>query len=955
MANFKEKIQDLLKSTSSEEVKLLCESFLKDTDGKNVSPSDMVAESLFSNLKNYVNDSMVSALLNEREDHAKSIMDIESKISRDAAKRLMESWDTVRKDKKVSNVGNHKDNTISAINESASVKNNEIISKLSSMDDESAKNFVKKTSVENFSLREALSIVKSGQIINQPNVKYAVARMETALMENAPEYVLVNDFLSSMAPFKWDASVKNATAKVQEAVNAKATELEVLNTIHAIKATDNKRFFTELLEKMNGWLYSDNKNVHELTKSIKGYSFNPYVKSLVDKIMLMENSKGTQFNIPVKGTNCSVNKIYSPIMESSAGQIFMAGKNFYRVTSEGISVLSESQINGLPKNYLELCEAFFNPSVKVVDDVVTAYVGKTKFQITSDKKVFVNEREIDVTTLGSQLILHTQRTIFRDDSNMANVIMNVFENMDSICEIDYGKMIASNVFEGVGVYLFKKNDKIFINKFNEGMNENQFIEANALQTVNLVKSFLSFDMSESLMEFLEGDFKRKAVMESKLGECLKNITLLESELDKVEQLVLADPSYGDIKEVSDAKTLLENEISKLKSAWQLMNEELAEFQTVVEKKAKSEEAEENEEAEAEEEHEETENKEVAVVDVAKEDEPVVVVSTEVKDSGMLGASGEQSAQIQGNDNIDAKAVVSTEDVTSVGFAGAEGSQHNPAATKASTEITKETQAEPVITPGQTAEVITATVPVDVQVSATPETAKASDDSVETLASAVASKEEENAEEAVEESIGIDSKVKDKVSGNCGKVTAINDKEFSVLLDDGETVTRTLSQLEDVKEVVDQTIEDNKNAAVEASEEVAESKKEEEKEIKNEFVSASLTIDLGPFKAGDVVEIDAANYTAVGDDEPVKLKDEKDGVSEIPKKYLKVTDEKSGEIASSNEEALKKLKELEDLLKGDEKGLEKIKELVSLLGKEPEEPKEEKEEEKEKEEDSEKTE
>ena len=106
MATLKEKIQDLLKSTASEEVKLVCESFLKETDGKDINPSDMVAESLFTNLKSYVDkDSKVGALLNERQGYEQSIMDIESKISRDAAQRLAESWDAKRRDKKISNVG----------------------------------------------------------------------------------------------------------------------------------------------------------------------------------------------------------------------------------------------------------------------------------------------------------------------------------------------------------------------------------------------------------------------------------------------------------------------------------------------------------------------------------------------------------------------------------------------------------------------------------------------------------------------------------------------------------------------------------------------------------------------------------------------------------------------------------------------------------------------------------
>ena len=68
MANLREKIQDLMKNTSSQEVKVVCESFLKETDGKEINPNDKIAESLFDNLKTYVDkDSQVGALLFEKE------------------------------------------------------------------------------------------------------------------------------------------------------------------------------------------------------------------------------------------------------------------------------------------------------------------------------------------------------------------------------------------------------------------------------------------------------------------------------------------------------------------------------------------------------------------------------------------------------------------------------------------------------------------------------------------------------------------------------------------------------------------------------------------------------------------------------------------------------------------------------------------------------------------------
>jgi len=1016
MANFKEKIQDLLKNTSSQEVKAVCESFLKETVGKDINPNDMIAESLFADLKKYVDkDSQIGSLLNEKEGYEQSIADIESKISKDAAKRFAENWDSSRRDKKISNVGNHVNNTLKNENISEAAQNNAILEKLSTMTDESAKNFVEKSKIDSYAVKESISAIKGSQIANHPNLKYVLLKFENALMENAPEHLLVSDFLSQITPFKWDPTIKKATDAIHEAINSKATELEVQNTIHAIKSTDTKRFFTDIVNRMSDWVYSEKKNVPTLLKEMKGYMFNPHVKELVNRIMLMENSKGTQFNIPVKDSNCSVSKIFSPVHVVASGQVFKAGNNFYHSADGKFKKLSEKQINGLPKEYLELCESFFNPSIKVTDDIITAYVGKSKVQIDGEKRIFINEKQIDSTTLGSQLMFLTQQTIFRDSSNMANVVMNIYENFDKICEIDYGKAIYSNVFEGVGVYLFKKDGTIFINKVNESMNENKFVRANALQTVNFVKKFLSFNMSESLSEFLEGDFKKKALMEGDMSDVLANIQVLEGELDKIEKAIFQDPSFADVKEIADAKTLLENELNALKSKWQEMNSALKEFESaedaeeeeVSDEELPSEEPEEIDEDPATDDSSDDDGNDdeggepVISGDDAPEptpapatdepatstDEPIAPVAeitpAGVVDTGLLGAGGAQSTAIPGNDHLDANSGAASSDGATVldsGFGGAAGQQNQP---QASAEIKQDVAPQPVITPGaDSAEVIASAVPNDIQIASGDEAAKSADStpvadntdavsvdsqeggkdevvidvkddvekdgdsSKEAPKDEVKPEEEEEVKEnktaTVSESIGVDSKVKDKVSGKTGTVTAMNDEKFSILLDDGEAVERTLSDLEDVADEIEQTMSKNE-APVEANENADAVENpagvegtDTEKEEGAMFVKATLTIDLGPFKAGDEVEIDAANYTSTGDDDPVKLKEPKEGVSEIPKKYLAVADnnpDAPADVDSKVAAVLQQIQDLETFLKDENtKGNKAIEDAKSKIKK-----------------------
>lgn len=1038
MTNLRDRIQDLLKNSNNPAVKSLCEAYLKDTSEKEVSNAGFLNESLMAGLKNLVSqDSNVAKLLSETESFAKTKLDIEAQISKNAAQKLMENWDS-RKGQKTSNVGT--DSRLKNQNIKDAQEQDMLLEGLKKIEDESVKTVVNKLEKDSYKVAESIANLSKTQIGTHPQLKYVLARYQNAINEGTAEYLIVKDFLASLGAFTWDKAVRESYDAVNGIVQSRAMEIEVQTAANKIKATDGKRFYADLVQKMNEWVYSDNKNVHDLAREIKGYSFNPIVKELTNNLMLMENSKGTTFNIPVKSSNCSVHKIYSPVLETASGRVFTAGGNFYHSTTTSISRLKKDQVNALPAKFLQLCEAF--TAAQVVDDKVTLFMGKNKIQLLEDKRVFINGRQIDPSTLGSQLMYFTHTNVFDKASTTVNKVMNVYENLDNICEIDFGKAIVSNVFEGVGAYVFKKDNKMFINKVNPSMNENLFFQANAIQTVNFVQKFLSYNISESLGSFLDGDYAKKALMEKNAQTVLNNITLVESDIEKLDKATLIDPALNDVQEIKEAKSLLENELGKLKTQFQAISDDIKRFETIVKEEEEEEEElvipaeEEGEESTEEEPTEDPEAKteeeptEEPTEEPAEEEpteepteepaaeepteEPVVAeepvegepkteeeptedpkseepvktdeapveevpavsndpVSAEPLQStgndlvsqGVAGAQGLQDLSIKGNDNIHlANGQPGPETgAVSAGFNGAEGAQ-NAAPEGAAQHIKVAAEEKPVITPsGSTAQEIPSSDASNIQTAAgneqpvqAPEGTEAAVE-VDTVApegSEEGSTEEELEENKVEESteIGIDAKVKVLSRNETGTVSAVNDGEYTVLLDSGENVTCKQSDLQSLEQEVEQNVEKNEEPVTE--------KKDDEEGVSLEgddteseevmYVNATLSIDLGPFKEGDSVQIDASAYTAGGEDDPVKLKEPRDGVSEVPKKYLKLADDAAtpakemGDIQSKTESILKGLEELETFVKSDDKistkaieaAKEKLRKFAEELGKEKQE-------------------
>lgn len=984
--NLRDKIQALYTSTTSTEVKAICESYLGSKD--NTKNAEL---SLFESLSGVRSaDSNVNTLLTEQENLQQSINGIESKISKNAAQKLMESWGGVGSNK-ASNVGNHVNNVIIREN-SKEVANEKLIMeglRAISDTDSSANDILKSLEAGSYGVSESINTLKNSSIAKHPQFKYILEKFEGYINRNVSESKVVKNYIDNLSAYTWDKEVSESYNKIKSVLESKSVEVEVQNAIFDIKNTDSKGFFSSIVEKLNNWLNNDKRNVPTLLKEMKAFQFNTIVRDLSNKLLLIENTKGTQFNVPVNGSNCEISSLYSPAINKSGVQIFRAGSNFYAANKDGVHKMSEAQVNALPNEFLSLCEAFFNPAVKVANDNIIVYVGKNK--VTIGDSIKVNEQTVSLDTLGSTLMTYSQGTIFANANPLIKVAVTLAENAANIVEIDFGKAIFSNLYEGVGVYMFRRSDKIFMNKVNPTMNENKFFEANGIQAVKFVKNFLSYNIAESLSDLLSGDVKKKVDMEQTLNSVMNNITLLESELNKIESAIANNPEIADVQEVVTAKELVSGELNNARAAWQEINTELKKFENADE---------ENEEEPIEITDEEPTEEEPAVTedptkdpDADNDDEgglPIVneptntdvpptngaVLDTPAADDmvnvGLAGAEGAQTQTqvIQGNDHQDAGATQATEigdetgGVVASGFAGAEGTQQVDTGeqnladatavpvTTASAEITIPDNIAPNAQDSLPTEVTEPPVNIQEEPKTEPVVEEPTSDAADAAAGKVIVPEApEQGEEKSNEALDTNVQVKLKGSDKIGKITASNSTEhtFTVLWDNGETGDYNEDALEEIKPESADNQADNADAAAKSAEKVAEGEQTpegsaEEPENPEVFIKATITIDFGPYKEGEQIEINAADFTAAGDDDPVHVKSPKEEIGTLPKKYVKIADEQPeqemGEVESKMESVIKNLEEIGTFVKENDKidsksieeALEKLKAYRNALSK-----------------------
>ena len=183
-----------------------------------------------------------------------------------------------------------------------------------------------------------------------------------------------------------------------------------------------------------------------------------------------------------------------------------------------IKKLTEKEIIGLSSDYIQLIESFNKPYVRINEEGIFIQIGKSTVRIIEEGEeasVYLGKRKLrfsDPSGLAKILGLESATYFAVNETQVVSDIMRLYTNYRNIVELDFAKSISSNVFEGLAINLIKWNKQIYLQKINQGMNENSIYKVTGNQAVSMVKEFMRYDISEGLTEFLVGENKIKSIM-----------------------------------------------------------------------------------------------------------------------------------------------------------------------------------------------------------------------------------------------------------------------------------------------------------------------------------------------------------------------------------------------------------------------------------------------------------
>lgn len=563
------KLQNLKETTQSREVRDLCETYISEIKGGNTSITEsQISQEIESKTENTI--SPLEALRNE-----------EVQRSKQRAQMIAESWGGMNTFTTSKNSGSYVDGAKTEEKSSSNLENkiNEAIEEMSKFD-KAAASFVQSNKVENLGIYESIIDFTKKGIFEHSNFKLLCENYVNLLKnKNLPEYWVAEAFINDFSNFAWDSSVKAAVNKVTESINTLRPEIEVSKALYQINNAGSSEFYSPVKESISKWLVSESKSIPALSKELGVWSFNPIIKNLVNTLSVLE-SNSSRINIPAVNGNSEVKKIYSPVLVENGKTIFAIGNTLFEGSEDGIRKLTTRDISYLDKGFRDLMETFYSPNVKVDHKGLSVYVGETRISVVEEndeKKIYLNENVAkfeDYNQLAKLITLRISRGLGVNESKVIYDVIRLYENFDKVVELDFAKTITSKVYEGASVNLIKWEGKIYLQKINEAMRENSLYSVNGSQASNIVRDFLKYDISEGLTEFLDGEKKIKSIMINDRKKVIENISIVESEMKKIEALVATNPLYKGSRQLADAYSLLEKELQVLKSKWSTINAEL---------------------------------------------------------------------------------------------------------------------------------------------------------------------------------------------------------------------------------------------------------------------------------------------------------------------------------------------------------------------------------------------
>ena len=439
--------------------------------------------------------------------------------------------------------------------------------------------------LEDMGISRALDRIKlTGVWEHNPRIQYILEWYEKNQIMKTADFLIAEQFIAQMTPFCYDPSINEAIDVIRNIQKVLEEDIAVSTTIHLLENSRASKFYSPLVANLREYIENKSQSMRSVVISeMETYAYEPVVRELQNKLKTFEsNSNKSKFHITATSSDYLVNSVYSFVLIERNADYFAVDGNFFKKVGESVTHISTEAMARINKKFVELNALLTEDHVSVDREKISYSYGNNTMQIhIDDKSVLYNGKPLKIQEVNNKLV---EVGVFRwnqqDDLNKFN---SLFEHVDTLCEIDFAKVISSKNHAGIQATIMRLGGSVTVVKNNPIMNENKvFTGLNGTQARNIILEFLNYDISESLVEFLSSENRAINQIENERRGILNQIDDCERNILKIEE-AQQDILISGSDEVSAIKSELIFEIARLKGLYANKTNELNKLRTFEDK------------------------------------------------------------------------------------------------------------------------------------------------------------------------------------------------------------------------------------------------------------------------------------------------------------------------------------------------------------------------------------
>lgn len=408
-------------------------------------------------------------------------------------------------------------------------------------------------------LCKKIDLLKEGNIYKDPVAKTIIDNI-SALLTQYPENVIINTVSEHLSNFSYDPLVNHVLGEISTYVNENSVKLHILNSLYTLRTT-NSPIYSGVCSELENALLENITTADALRMKLHSYSNLPVVSNIINSISMLEAQSSHTFNIGLGVGDTKVSSIIAPFypLSESEAIVFM-NNGFVKISENEEPQYLPLDVVSIYPDFYKVCESIHNLGFTLKNNEYSFTGNKVKvvFSINEDGslKLLVNGKHTDLKSLNYA------ETFLVESIETRNAISNIFNNLDYIANIEFGKQII-NESSNKRVNVLTIGDNIYVFEQN-----GDFRKMKDLTFHSYVLENFKYDISDLYSIKLE---KRDELLKSidvEKNAITNNLAKLEESINKINSVIESidtNDSYAD--QLMELKVSIEKNMNSLRERY----------------------------------------------------------------------------------------------------------------------------------------------------------------------------------------------------------------------------------------------------------------------------------------------------------------------------------------------------------------------------------------------------